>query len=77
MIRSRKVSRQLEEKLVATVFHTQNICHYAWKTVRTTLQYIVVLQLRGEGNEQLKKIWENLCFLDLLPAQVLGHDTRI
>ena len=52
MIRSRKVSRQLEEKLVATVFHTQNICQYAWKTVRTTLQYIVVLQLRGEGNEQ-------------------------
>ena len=30
-------------------FHTQNICHGAWKILRTTLCCFVVLQSRGEG----------------------------
>ena len=35
--------------IVPTIFHTQNICHNALKTVRTTLQFIVVLPWQGEG----------------------------
>ena len=41
----------MRQNLVLTIFHTQNICHHAWKTVRITLQCIVGLQLRGEGPE--------------------------
>ena len=29
---------------------TQNINHHVWKIVRTTLQFIVVLQFQGEGH---------------------------
>ena len=28
----------LHQNVVVTIFHTQNICHHAWKTVKTTLQ---------------------------------------
>ena len=31
------------------VFHTQNICHHTWKTLRITLWCFVVLQSRGKG----------------------------
>ena len=41
----------IRQNLVLTIFHTQNICHHAWKTVRITLQCIVGLQSRGEGPE--------------------------
>ena len=34
----------MRQKVVLTIFHTQNICHHVWKTVRTTLQCIVGLQ---------------------------------
>ena len=37
---------------VLTIFHTQNICHHAWKTVRTILQCIVGVQSRGEGHKK-------------------------
>ena len=37
------------QNVVLTVFHTQNICQDAWKTLRTTLLYFVLLQSRGEG----------------------------
>ena len=42
--------------VVLTIFHTQNIYHHAWKTVRTTLQCNVGLQLRGEGHEMEKEL---------------------
>ena len=41
----------LRQNLVLTIFHTQNICHLAWKTVRITLQCIVGLRSQGEGPE--------------------------
>ena len=41
----------MRQNVVLTIFHTQNICHHAWKTVRITLQCIVGLQLWGEGPE--------------------------
>ena len=34
---------------ILTVFHTQNICHHVWKTLRTILWGFFVLQFRGEG----------------------------
>jgi hypothetical protein len=45
---------------VLTIFHTQNVYHHAWKTVRTTLQCIVGLQLGEEGHEMEKKFRTNL-----------------
>ena len=39
-------------RLRSDIFHKQNLYHHAWKTVRTTLQCIVGLQLRGEGHEK-------------------------
>ena len=45
---------------VLTIFHTQNVYHHAWKTVRTTLQCIVVLQLGEEGHKMEKKCGTNL-----------------
>ena len=44
---------------VLTIFHSQNIYHHAWKTVRTTLQCIVGLQLREEGYKMEKKFRTN------------------
>ena len=41
----------MHQNLVLTIFHTQNIHHHAWKTVRTTLLCIVGLQLREEDPE--------------------------
>ena len=42
----------MRQNVVLTNFHTQNIRHHPWKIVRTTLQCIVGLQLRGEGHEK-------------------------
>ena len=48
---SRTVSPRLGDNYASKCwsdnFHTQNIYHHAWKTVRTTLQCIVGLQSRG------------------------------
>ena len=62
----------MHQNIVLTIFHTQNICHHAWKTVRTTLQCIVGLQSRGEGPEMEKNYGTNLShsfprFFNLLP----------
>ena len=43
--------KAMNQNTVPTIFYTQNICHNVWKIVRTTLQCIVVLKLRGEGPE--------------------------
>ena len=63
----------IQENVVLTIFHTQNICHRAWKIVRTTLQCIVGLQSWGEGHEKEKNYGTNLShsfpsFSNLLPA---------
>ena len=39
----------IRPNVVLTVFPTQNICHHAWKTLRTKLWCFVYLQSRGEG----------------------------
>ena len=44
----RNLKTTMHQNVVPTIFHTQNIRHPAWKTVRSTCQCIVVLQLRGE-----------------------------
>ena len=63
----------MTQNAVPTIFHTQNICHHAWKIVKTTLQCTVGLQSRGEGREKWKNYGTNLSpsfltFLDLLPT---------
>ena len=42
----------MHQNVVLTIFHTQNICHHAWKTFKTTLQCIVGLQWQGEGHKK-------------------------
>ena len=37
------------QNVALTVFHTQNISHHAWKTLRITLWCFAVLQSRGKG----------------------------
>ena len=41
----------MRQNVVLTIFHTQNIYHHVWKTVKTTLQRNVGLKSRGEGHE--------------------------
>ena len=70
----------MQGNVVLTIFHTQNICHRAWKIVRTTLQCIVGLQSWGEGHEKEKNYGTNLShsfpsFLNLLPA--IGEQQNI
>ena len=49
----------MHQTVVLTIFDTQNIHHHVWKTVRTTLQGIVGLKLRGEGHESEKNCGAN------------------
>ena len=70
----------MRQNLVLKIFHTQNIYHHVWKTVRTTLQCIVGLQSRGEGHEMEKNCGTNLshsfpCFSNLLPG--IGEQQNI
>ena len=62
----------MRQNVVLTVFHTQNICHHAWKTLRTTHWCFVFLQSRGEGlksKENYVKIRPYFpSFLNLLPG---------
>ena len=39
----------MHHNVVLAFFHTQNLCHGAWKILRTTLCCFVFLQSRGEG----------------------------
>ena len=39
----------MHQNVVLAFFHTRNICHGAWKILRTTLCCFVFLQSRGEG----------------------------
>ena len=39
----------MQQNVVLAFFHTQNICHGAWKILRTTLCCFVFLQSWGEG----------------------------
>ena len=68
---SRDWETTMRQNVVLTIFHTQNIYHHVWKTVRTTLQSNVGLQSRGEGQEMEKNFGTNLfqsfpCFSNLL-----------
>ena len=63
----------MRQNVVLTIFHTQNLHHHGWKTVRTTLQCTVGLQLQGEGHKMDKNCGTNLshgypCFSNLLPG---------
>ena len=68
-LRDRKTT--MHQNVVPKMFHTQNLRHHQWKTVRTTLQSLVVLQLRGEVMKS-RKIMGQVCifqrFLQLLAA---------
>ena len=39
----------MHQNVVLAFFHTQNICHGAWKILKTTICCLVFLQSRGEG----------------------------
>ena len=45
----------IQFNVVLTVFHIDHISQGVFKTVRTTFQYIIVLQLLGEGRENLSQ----------------------
>ena len=62
----------MRQNEVLTIFHTQIIYHLAWKTVKTTLQCIVGLQLRGEGHENEKKLWDKSVFIGFLAFQTFS-----
>ena len=49
--------------VVLTIFHTQQICDHAWKTVRFKFLSIIVLQLQGDLSHILFPT-----FQDLFPA---------
>ena len=62
----------MHQNAVPITFHAQNTCHHAWTIVKTTFQFIVVIQLRGEGHGNRKNYVTNLLrsfsiFPDLLP----------
>ena len=57
---ARNLKTTMRQNAIPTIFHAQNIYHHAWKIVRTTLQCIVVLQLRGEGLEIYENCWTEL-----------------
>ena len=48
----------MRQNVVLTVFHTQNIDHHVWETVRSTLQCIIGLQSWGKSHEMEKKLWD-------------------
>ena len=53
-------------KVVPTIFHNDHISQGLCKIVKTTVQCIVVLQLRGEGPGNLSH--SSPTFWDILPA---------
>ena len=60
------------------IFHTQNISHHVWKTVRTTLQSNIVLQSLGEGHELKTNLSHSVpCFSNLLPGIGERRNTKV
>ena len=45
----RDLETTMHQNVILAFFHTQNICHGAWKILRTTLCCFVFLQSRGDG----------------------------
>ena len=43
-----RLATMMHWNVVLTIFHTQQICYHAWKTVIITFQSIIVLQLQGD-----------------------------
>ena len=59
----------MRQNVFLTIFHTQNIPHHVWKTLRTTLQSNIVLQSLGEGHELKTNLSHSVpCFSNLLPG---------
>ena len=46
------------QNVALTVFHTQNICHHAWKTLRIPLWCFGVPQSRGRRFKKQEKLWD-------------------
>ena len=62
--------------VVPTVFHIDHISQGVCKTVRTTFQCIVVLQLRGEGPENLSQIYPIvMCLFTTFSPRLENDDT--
>ena len=62
--------------VVPTVFHIDHISQGVFKTVRTTFQCIVVLQLRGEGPENLSQICPIvMCLFRTFSPRLENNDT--
>ena len=62
--------------VVPTVFHIDHISQCVCKTVRTTFQCIVVLQLWGEGPENLSRICPIvMCLFITISPQLENNDT--
>ena len=62
--------------VVLTVFHIDHISQGVCKTVRTTFQCIVVLQLRGEGPENLSRICPIvMCLFRTFSPRLENNDT--
>ena len=57
------------QNVALTVIHTQNICHHAWKALRTILWCFVFLQSQGEGLKSKEHYGTDLSLIhDPLPA---------
>ena len=56
----RNLKTTMHQNVVPKIVHTQDICHHAWKTVRTTLQCIVVLKSRKKFIKS-RKIMRQIC----------------
>ena len=54
----------IRQNVFLSTFHTQNIYHHVWKTVRNTLQSNVGLQLQGEGREMENNCETNLSHIN-------------
>ena len=53
------LSKITHENVAMICFHTQHICHHAWKTVRNTFQCIIILQsqekvLKSKNKQKLQ-----------------------
>ena len=61
----------MHQNVVLAFFHTQNICHSAWKILRTTLCCFVFLQSRGKGLKS-KANYGKICPIVFLAFQTLS-----
>ena len=53
----------MQTNILFTTFHTQHMCHFGWKTVKTTFQYITVIQSREKVKKSKKAMAQTCSFL--------------